>query len=109
LSLINEIFDSLFQVIPIIHKKLLKFEPDALGLPYSRLHMGIMTILSKQSLPVTDISRRLMIPKPQVTQLLKSMAQRGHITWQVGRPALQDTGSDRKRGGGIQTGQENHA
>jgi DNA-binding MarR family transcriptional regulator len=79
---IDLIIENLFYVLPIIHKKLLKIEPSEAvpDLIFSRIHLAIMLIVSyKIELPISEIAKKLLIPKPQMTHLINSLASSGMI------------------------------
>lgn len=79
---IDIIIENLFYVLPIIHKKLLKIEPSETlpNLTLSRIHMAIMLIINYENeLPISEIAKRLLIPKPQMTLLVNSMTESGMI------------------------------
>ncbi len=77
---IDAIVENLFYVLPIIHKKLLKIEPQEISpnLNLSRLHVGIMAILDDENaLPISEIAKKLLIPKPQMTHLINHLVSSG--------------------------------
>jgi DNA-binding MarR family transcriptional regulator len=79
---IDDIIENLFYVLPIIHKKLLKIDPSGLpaGLNLSRLQIGIMGITKEEVLlPISEIARRLGIPKPQMTLLIEHLVKDGMV------------------------------
>jgi len=79
---INSIVEDLFYVSPIIHKKLLKMEPeDAIpGIPLSRIHISLLLIINdEKELSISDIAKRLLIPKPQMTHLISHLVEQGLI------------------------------
>jgi len=76
---IDGIVENLFHILPIIHKKLLRMDLEGVIGDLSRLHIAIMGILAEGSLPVTEIARRLVIPKSQMTHLIDQLAGLGII------------------------------
>lgn len=72
---IDIIIENLFLSLPIIHKKLLGTDfPDSPR--YARLyrhHVAVMGILSVNTLSISEIARRLMVPKPQMTRLINQL------------------------------------
>jgi DNA-binding MarR family transcriptional regulator len=54
----------------MIHKKLLRMELDGVTRNLSRLHLSIMGMLQEENLAVSDVARRLVIPKSQMTHLI---------------------------------------
>jgi len=76
---IDGILEDLFRIFPVIHKKLSRIVLGGLTGELSRLHLAIMWILTGERLPVSEIARRLAIPKPQMTHLLDQLAELGII------------------------------
>ena len=72
-KIINGILDNLFNILPVIHKKLLRMDLGGVSGNLSRLHLAIMRMLGESSLPVTEIARRLVIPKSQMTHLVDKL------------------------------------
>ena len=73
-KIIDSISDNLFHVYPLIYKKLLKvdFESVQEGLTY--LHFLILRMLARTgALPISEIGRRLLIPRPQMTHLVDQL------------------------------------
>jgi DNA-binding MarR family transcriptional regulator len=66
---IDSILENLFQVLPVIHKKLLRMDMGGVTGNLSRLHLAIMGMLSEESLPISEIGTRLVAPKSQMTHL----------------------------------------
>jgi DNA-binding MarR family transcriptional regulator len=78
---IDTIVENLFYAIPVIHKRLMKIDPPNLdcGIRLSRLHIGIMAILSENSVPISDIANTFLIPRPQMTYLIDRMFKAGLV------------------------------
>jgi DNA-binding MarR family transcriptional regulator len=78
---IESIADNLFYVLPILHKKVMKIEPPAIdcGVHISRQHIGIMVRLSMGTLPMSEIARDYLIPKPQMTFLINQLYKAGLV------------------------------
>jgi DNA-binding MarR family transcriptional regulator len=73
-SIIDGIIENLFHVLPLIHKKLLKIDLEGAKKDISRLHFAIMGMLDEfGTLPVSEIGKRLLIPKPQMTHLIDQL------------------------------------
>lgn len=86
----EKIIENLFYVLPIIHKKLLKIEPQDVGPSFnlSRIQIGILAILNDANgLPISEIANKLLIPKPQMTRLINNLVKSGMTERQ---PNLQD-------------------
>ncbi len=66
---INHITDNLFAVLPLVHRKLLRFAPDQIK-NVSRPQLGVMRILQQTGpVPISEVARRLLITRPQMTAL----------------------------------------
>jgi DNA-binding MarR family transcriptional regulator len=78
---VDSIIENLFYVLPVVRKKLLKIEPQYIdrNIKISRLHLGIMGILSKKSMPVSEIAKRFLISKPQMTYLINQLVKAGLV------------------------------
>lgn len=81
-STIEHIIENLFYVLPLIHKKLLKIDTPKIELPIniSQLHVAIMGMLKDEGpLPISEIARRLLIPKPQMTHMINNLVNSGIV------------------------------
>jgi DNA-binding MarR family transcriptional regulator len=76
---VNSILDNLFQILPIIHKKLLRMDMGGVTGDLSRLHIAIMGMLGKGSLPISEIGARLVAPKSQMTRLVDQLVSSGIV------------------------------
>lgn len=66
---INQITDNLFEVLPLVHRKLLRFAPDQIK-NVSRPQLGVMRVLQQTGpVPISEVARRLLITRPQMTAL----------------------------------------
>jgi len=74
---IDSILDNLFQVLPIVHKKLLRMDMGGVTGNLSRLHLAIMGMLGEGSLPISEIGMRLVAPKSQMTRLVDQLVGLG--------------------------------
>jgi MarR family transcriptional regulator, organic hydroperoxide resistance regulator len=73
-KIIENISDDLIGILPIIHKKLMSFLNEGIEFDLSHYHFAILGILSKSdALPVSEIGRRLLISKPQMTAILDKL------------------------------------
>jgi len=77
---IDTILENLFQVLPIIHKKLLRMDLGGVAGNLSRLHLAIMGMLGEGSLPISEIGMRLVAPKSQMTHLVDQLVSLGIVT-----------------------------
>jgi DNA-binding MarR family transcriptional regulator len=71
---VESILENLFHVLPLIHKKLLRMDLEGVTGEISRLHLAIMGMLREEGLPVSEVARRLVIPKSQMTHLVDRLA-----------------------------------
>jgi len=80
IDVVDEITENLFYTLRLIHKKLLKVEDAALIKDLSRPHFAIMMMLSEVGkLPISAIGKRLLIPKPQMTNLVDRLIKLGIV------------------------------
>jgi|WetSurMetagenome_2_1015567.scaffolds.fasta_scaffold683429_2 DNA-binding MarR family transcriptional regulator len=78
---VDAIVENLFYAIPVIHKKLMRIDPPELncGIRISRLHIGILAMLSENTNSISDIANTFFIPKPQMTYLIDRMVEAGLV------------------------------
>jgi DNA-binding MarR family transcriptional regulator len=80
---IEEIIDSLFAAIPIIHRKLINSLEEGLGPGISHHHFAVLGMLSRLgALPVSEIGKRLWISRPQMTAVIDKLVDLGLVTRQ---------------------------
>lgn len=76
----DSITDNLLNILPLIHRKLLKVEFERVNPNLSRLHYIVLRILNDHSrLPISEIGKNLFIPKPQMTALVDRLIQFGMV------------------------------
>ena len=76
----DNITENLLYLLPLLHRKLLKVEFEKINPSLSRLHFVILRILSHYgTLPISEIGKRLFIPKPQMTALLDRLIEFGLV------------------------------
>jgi len=80
-NIVDEIIEDLFQIIPLIRKKYLRIESeDTVSTGISHRSMAIMSMLEREgSLPVSEIGKRLLISKPQMTHLIDKLIHLGIV------------------------------
>jgi DNA-binding MarR family transcriptional regulator len=76
---IEQILENLFHVLPMVHKKLLRMDLGGATGEFSRLHLAIMGMLWGESQAVSEVARKLSIPKSQMTQLIDQLEERGIV------------------------------
>jgi len=72
-NIIESILVNLFHVLPMIHKKLLAMHLDGVTGDVSRLHLSIMGMLREEGMAISEVARRLAIPKSQMTHLIDQL------------------------------------
>ena len=70
---IESILENLFHVLPMIHKKLLGMNLGGVTGELSRLHLAIMGMLREEEMAISEVARRLVIPKSQMTHLIDQL------------------------------------
>jgi DNA-binding MarR family transcriptional regulator len=77
---IDSIIDNLFIILPFIHRKLLRIDFEGVNKNISRLHFAIMDVVNQQGrLPMSEIGKRLFLPKPQMTHLIGHLIELGIV------------------------------
>ena len=70
-SAIDNIIDDLYQMLPLVMKKFLRMEQSRSLKGISRQDLAIMgMLLADGTLPTSEIGRRLLISKPQMTHVI---------------------------------------
>jgi len=73
-NVIDSIIEDIFHVYPLIYKKLLKVDFGSVEGSLSYLHFLIIRMLARTgALPISEIGRRLVIPRPQMTHLIDQL------------------------------------
>ena len=79
-DIVDSIIENLFHVLHLIHRKLLKINLEGANKNISRLHFPIMGILDEAgTLPISEIGKRLLIPKSQMTFLIDQLISLGLV------------------------------
>ena len=73
--IIDSILDSMAQVLPLFHRKLLRMDLGGVSGDLSRLHFGIMEILSERDMTVTELARMTNMSKPQMTAAIDKLVK----------------------------------
>jgi MarR family 2-MHQ and catechol resistance regulon transcriptional repressor len=82
INTVENIIENLFYVLPVIHKKLLKVESPEINPPValSPVQVAVMGIIKDEGLlSISEIARRLLIPKPQMTHVVNRMVNSGVV------------------------------
>jgi len=73
-SAIDRIIENIFHVFPLVYKKLLKVDFESVQKGMSYLHFHIIRVLATTgALPISEIGKRLFIPRPQMTHLIDQL------------------------------------
>lgn len=76
----DSISRDIYMVFLAVKKKLLKVDFETVQPGITRLHFPIMRMLRESGpLPISEIGRRLLIPKPQMTYLVDQMSRSGIV------------------------------
>ena len=73
--IIDSILDSMAQVLPLFHRKLLRMDLGGISGDLSRLHFGIMEILSERDMTVTELARMTSMSKSQMTAAIDKLVK----------------------------------
>ena len=74
-KIIDSILDSMAQVLPLFHRKLLRMDLGGISGDLSRLHFGIMEILSERDMTVTELARMTNMSKSQMTAAIDKLVK----------------------------------
>ena len=76
---IDRILENMFNIMLVIHKKILRMD---LGLEtdnLNRLHMAVMGLLNTSNMTMTELAKALMMAKPQLTRIVKTLVALGLV------------------------------
>lgn len=68
--IIDRILENMVQIMPVLHRKLLRMDLGGVTNNLTRLHLTIMGVLSENSMTMSELAKRLMLTKPQMTHLV---------------------------------------
>ena len=96
---IDRILENMFNIMLVIHKKMLRMDLNGGADNLTRLHIAVMGELSQTSMTMSELAKTLMMTKPQLTHLVDPLVALGLVER---RPDAKDrrviqSGSDRKR------------
>lgn len=74
---IDHILEDLFAVLPIFHRKLLKMNLGGVTGDLTRLHVGIMGMLSKGSMTASELAKLTVVRRPEMTRLIDQLVKEG--------------------------------
>jgi DNA-binding MarR family transcriptional regulator len=73
--------EDLVAIMPLIHNKLMHFLDEGIEPNLSHFHFAILGMLHKHRvLQISEMGRRLLISKPQMTALLNKLSDLGLVT-----------------------------
>ena len=75
---IDSILENMFHILPMIYKKLLRMDLGGVTGYLSRLHLAIMGTVQEEGLAVSEVAKRLVIPKSQMTHLIDQL-----VDWNI--------------------------
>ena len=73
--MIDSILDSMAQVLPLFHRKLLRMDLGGASGDLSRLHFGIMEILNEKDMTVTELTKMTSMSKSQMTAVIDKLVK----------------------------------
>ena len=76
---IDRILENMFHVMLIVHKKILKTDLSGCDESLTRLHFAALGELSQNNMTMSELAKALMMPKPQVTHLVDTLAAAGLV------------------------------
>jgi DNA-binding MarR family transcriptional regulator len=76
---IDHIIESLFVIMPVLHRKILRMNLKGISSDLTRLHLGIMKTLHEADMTVSDLARMSIVPKPQMTHLIDQLVDLGIV------------------------------
>jgi DNA-binding MarR family transcriptional regulator len=78
---LDKIVENLLYILPIFHKKLLKIDLSDLcrDIHISRLHMGVLLTIRHEMLPISEVAKKLLMSKPQMTLLINQLSEVGIV------------------------------
>ena len=76
---IDRILENLFNVLALLHKKMLRMDLGGVTGDFTRLHFGIMGVLSHRSLATSELAKMLSMQKPQMTHLVEQLVNLGIV------------------------------
>ncbi len=76
---IDRILENLLLVLPIFHKRLLRMDLGGVTGNLTRLHLGIMGMLSERGMTVSELANISAVPKSQMTLLIDQLVRLGIV------------------------------
>ena len=76
---IETILGNLLQILPILHKKVLRMDLGGVTGDLTRLHFAVMGVLSEGNMTVSELANILTMSKPQMTHLIDQLVRLGIV------------------------------
>lgn len=76
---IDRILEDLFAVLPIFHRKILKMNLGGVTGDLTRLHLGIMGLLSRGNMTASELARLTVVRRPEMTRLIDQLVKAGIV------------------------------
>ena len=76
---IDYILENLLLILPVFHKRLLRMDLSGVTGNLTRLHLGIMGLLSEGGMTVSEVAKVSMVTKPQMTHLVDQLVRLGIV------------------------------
>ena len=76
---IDRILENMFNIMLVIHKKILRMDLELETHNLNRLHMAVMGLLNTSNMTMTELAKALMMTKPQLTHLVETLVTLGLV------------------------------
>lgn len=79
-DILDTLTENLFELNPLVHKRLLKFDrcPDKAILPINQM-MVLGVLYEEESLSISEIGKKIYISKPQMTSIIDKLIKEGFV------------------------------
>lgn len=76
---VDRILENMFNIMLVIHKKILRMDLGLETEDVNRLHMGVMGLLNNSNMTMTELAKALMMTNPQLTHLVETLVALGLV------------------------------
>jgi DNA-binding MarR family transcriptional regulator len=76
---LDRVIDNLLFVLHVSHRKILRVDLSEVAGNLTRVHMGIMGMLSKRNMTVSELAKMSMVARPQMTHLVDQLVTIGCV------------------------------
>ena len=76
---IDRILENMFNIMLVIHKKILKMDLELDTVNLNRLHVAVIGLLNTSDMTMTELAKVLMMKKPQLTHLVETLVILGLV------------------------------